>query len=126
MQAKHRGNDRKNQHDHNSGKRHTHTIKFQLLMHLKTGHILQTAVAERHQYDITLAREQIKDLPLGTICRADLDYQGLELAGATVLLPFKKPRHGSLLDKAKHFNQALARHRIKVEHRIVPWKSFAC
>ena len=93
-------------------------------MHRRTGLILQTAVAEQHQHDITLARQQIKDLPLGTVCLADLGYQGLELTGARVLLPFKTPRQGVLPDQAKRFNQAFARHRVTVEHRIRTLKVF--
>ena len=52
-------------------------------MHRRTGLILQTAVAEQHQHDITLARQQIKDLPLGTVCLADLGYQGRVSAFST-------------------------------------------
>lgn len=87
-------------------------------MHRRTGLILQTAVAEQHQHDITLARQQIKDLPVGTVCLADLGYQGLELTGARV------PRQGVLPAQAKRFNQAFARHRVTVEHRIRTLKVF--
>ena len=64
-------------------------------MHLRTGLILHTAVAEQHQHDVTLAREHLNDLPQGTVLLADLGYQGLVLTGARVLIPFKTPRQGN-------------------------------
>jgi hypothetical protein len=38
------------------------------------------------------------------------------LNGVTSVIPFKKPRGGTLTDEQKDFNQALARRRVRIEH----------
>ena len=88
------------------------------------GHILQVALAQGNEHDLTLARQQTPALPLGSLCIVDLGYQGLSLDGSEVVWPFKKPKHGVLEPEQQAFNLRLARVRIKVEHCIRCLKVF--
>lgn len=107
-----------------SGKKCTHTLKFQLVIDQASGAILQWAVAQANEHDITLARQQLKPLPQGTLCAVDLAYQGLTLEGCEVVWPFKKPKKRALEPEEKAFNRRLAQVRVKVEHRIRTLKIF--
>ena len=89
-----------------------------------TGAILQVAVAQANEHDVTLAREQTEPLPIGTICLADAGYQGLRWEGVKLLSPFKKPRNRALDPLQKAINRRLAQLRVKVEHRIRTLKIF--
>jgi IS5 family transposase len=89
-----------------------------------TGAMLQVAVAQANEHDVTLAREQTEPLPIGTICLADAGYQGLMWEEVTLLSPFKKPRNRTLDPLQKAFNRRLAQLRVKVEHRIRTLKIF--
>lgn len=107
-----------------NGEKHAHTIKFQLLMDKPTGAILQVAMAQANEHDVTLAREQTEPLPLGTICLADAGHQGLVWEGGKLLSPFKKPRNRELDPLQKAFNRRRAQLRVKVEHCIRTLKIF--
>lgn len=89
-----------------------------------TGAILQVAVAQANEHDVTLAREQTEPLPIGTICLADAGYQGFVWEGVTLLSPFKKPRNRALDPLQKAINRRLAQLRVKIEHRIRTLKIF--
>lgn len=93
-------------------------------MNEPTGAILQVAMAQANEHDVTLAQEQTEPLPLGTICLADAGYQGLMWEGMKLLLPFKKPRNRDLDPLQKAFNRRLAQLRVKIEHRIRTLKIF--
>lgn len=88
------------------------------------GRILQVALAQGNEHDLTLARQQTQALPFGSLCVVDLGYQGLSLDGSRVVWPFKKPKHGVLEPEQQAFNRCLARVRIKVEHCIRGLKVF--
>ena len=89
-----------------------------------TGEIRQLAIAQQHEHDLTLARQQPPPLPKNALCIVDLGYQGLSIDGCRVVWPFKKPKSRSLAPEEKAFNQRLARIRVKVEHRIRSLKIF--
>jgi IS5 family transposase len=59
-----------------------------------TGAILQVAVAQANEHDVTLARKQTEPLPIGTICLADAGYQGLCGKGWSFFHPLKNLETG--------------------------------
>lgn len=88
------------------------------------GYILHTAQAVSNEHDVTLARQHPEAFPPGCLCLGDLGYQGLEIEGCRILIPFKKPRQRELEPEQVAFNQVFARFRVKVEHSIRLLKIF--
>lgn len=88
------------------------------------GYILHTALAVSNEHDVTLARQHPEAFPPGCLCLGDLGYQGLEIEGCRILVPFKKPRQRELEPEQVAFNQVFARFRVKVEHSIRLLKIF--
>jgi len=107
-----------------SGKKRTHTLTFQLVTDLQSQTILQVAVAQANEHDVTLARQQLTALPSGALCLVDSGYQGVVIEEGTVIWPFKKPKTRELEPEEKAFNQRLAQVRVFVEHRIRSLKIF--
>ncbi|QLQ32180.1 MAG: hypothetical protein HZT40_11965 [Candidatus Thiothrix singaporensis] len=60
-----------------------------------SGHILHVAQAVSNEHDVTLARQHTEAFPPGCLCLGDLGYQGLEIEGCRILIPFKSPGCGS-------------------------------
>lgn len=89
-----------------------------------SGHILHVAQAVSNEHDVTLARQHPEAFPPGCLCLGDLGYQGLEIEGCRILIPFKKPRQRELEAEQIAFNQVFARFRVKVEHSIRLLKIF--
>ncbi|QLQ34220.1 MAG: transposase [Candidatus Thiothrix singaporensis] len=89
-----------------------------------SGHILHVAQAVSNEHDVTLARQHTEAFPPGCLCLGDLGYQGLEIEGCRILIPFKKPRLRELEPEQVAFNQVFARFRVKVEHSIRLLKVF--
>lgn len=89
-----------------------------------SGSIRHVAQALSNEHDVTLARQHPEAFPPGCLCLGDLGYQGLEIEGCRVLIPFKKPRQRELEPEQVAFNQGFARFRIKVEHSIRLLKIF--
>lgn len=48
----------------------------------------------------------------------DLGFEGLEIANAQIVLPWKKPKGRELADIQKQQNTCFARRRIRIEHAI--------
>lgn len=96
---------------------HTHTLKFQVVVDESDGPIVQVALAQGNEQDLTLARQQTQALPHGSLCIVDLGYQGLSLDGSHMVWLFK-PKHEVLEPEQQAFNRHLARVRIKIEHCI--------
>ena len=88
------------------------------------GSILHTVQAVSNEHDVTLARQHPQAFPPGCLCLGDRGYQGLEIEGCRILVPFKKPRQRELEPEQVAFNQVFARFRVKVEHRIRLLKIF--
>lgn len=89
-----------------------------------SGHILHVAPVLRNEHYVTLARQHPEAFPLGCLCLGDLGYQGLEIDGCRILIPFKKPRQRELEPEKITFDQVFARFRVKVEHSIRLLKIF--
>lgn len=56
--------------------------------------------------------------------RQDCGFQGYEPKGINIVMPFKKPRNGTLTQMQKWFNQYVGQRRIVVEHAIRGIKRF--
>ena len=59
------------------------------------------------------------------LCLADRGYQGFAKRHAGACTPTKKPRNQPLAEDEKQHNRALARLRVRVEHVIRRFKTFA-
>lgn len=114
-----RPQDAARQHACYSGKKKTHTVKNTIVTDRTGRHIVfvgETTAGSRH--DKRLAEDDAPPFPPGSYVPSDSGYQGLTVAGVTVLTPLKKPRGGVLTPDEQAVNTHLARHRIAVEHAI--------
>ncbi len=110
---------KKTKEDYYSGKKKQHTLKAQVIVHWKTGLILDVQTSKGSIYDFNLYKDTCPDwLPCDAKLLADNDYQGIAKLHEQSLTPFKKPRGGHLLELCKQANQYLAKCRILVEHKI--------
>lgn len=99
---------------HYSGKKKRHTVKNVVVTQGRRVQFLsRTAPGRRH--DKPLA-EPIQTLPQGAVVLGDSGFQGWQPAGATVLVPVKKPPGGELHPATVATNRALASCRVVVEH----------
>ena len=99
---------------HYSGKKKRHTVKNVVVTQGRQVRFLgRTAPGRRH--DKKLA-EPIREWPAGTVVLGDSGFQGWHPAGATVIVPGKKPRGAELHPATAATNRVLARCRVVVEH----------
>lgn len=73
---------------------------------------------EGSKHDKKICDEEPCQFQEGTSLAGDLGFEGYKPKGAQMLLPFKKPRNGSLSEEQKDFNKLLAGFRVKIEHII--------
>ena len=98
---------------HYSGKQKRHTVKNVVVTPGRQVRFLgRTAPGRRH--DKKLA-EPIREWPAGTVVLGDSGCQGWHPAGATVIVPGKKPRGAELHPATAATNRVLARCRVVVE-----------
>lgn len=113
----------KNQRAYYSGKKHTHTIKTEIVTDSK-GRILRLSKPYEgrvHDFEIRKTEGPLPAIPI----LADLGYQGLQNEhSAAAILPKKKPRNGSLSASEQARNTKLARCRIVVEHTFAHLKKW--
>lgn len=93
-------------------------------MHQSSQQILSIAIGYGSQHDISLAREDIRNLLISRYCFADLAYLGLKEIGCRLFTPLKKPKGGILEPLQKQINREISRRRIVVEHVIGRLKRF--
>ena len=93
-------------------------------MHQSSQQILNIAIGYGSQHDISLARENIRNLLISRYCFADLGYFGLKEIGCRLFTPFKKPKGGIREPLQKQINREISRRRIVVEHVIGRLKRF--
>ena len=114
----------KNQRDYYSGKKHTHTIKTEIVTNEK-GKILRVSKSyegRTHDFKIRKTEGALPTIPI----LADSGYQGLQNEHcAAVILPKKKPKNGSLSASECTRNTKLARCRIVVEHTFAHLKKWS-
>ena len=94
------------------------------MVHQSSQQILSIAIGYGSQHDISLARENIRNLLISRYCFADLAYLGLKEIGCRLFTPFKKPKGGVLEPIQKQINHEISRRRIVVEHVIGRLKRF--
>jgi len=95
-----------------------------VVVHQSSQQILSIAIGYGSQHDISLARENIRNLLISRYCFADLAYLGLKEIGCRLFTPFKKPKGGVLEPIQKQINHEISRRRIVVEHVIGRLKRF--
>ena len=106
-----------------SGKKKRHTIKNEIVI-TETGRIAATSPsAPGAVHDLTIRRRG-PPLPKGARAYADSGYQGYDKDHPDLDIPYKKPRGGKLTSEEKHYNHALSRFRVRVEHVIARMKKF--
>lgn len=114
----------KNQRDYYSGKKHTHTIKTEIVTNAK-GKILRVSKpyeGRTHDFEIRKTEGALPAIPI----LADSGYQGLQNEhSAAVILPKKKPKNGSLSASERARNTKLARCRIVIEHTFTHLKKWS-
>lgn len=111
--------DPKQQRDYYSGKKKTHTLTNDMIVHPASGHVCylsKTYPGRRH--DKGICDEEGYTFPALAQLFQDTGFQGYAPAGALVYQPKKKPR-GVELDLADRFiNSIISSSRIIVEHVI--------
>lgn len=106
------------QQDSYSGKKKAHTCKNLLLIAL-TGYVLFVSpTVEGKVHDKHLADRYFCQVERPSRVRADLGFVGFQPKEATLILPHKKPKGGSLTAIQKAENRQQARRRVFVEHAI--------
>ncbi|TXH70316.1 MAG: hypothetical protein E6Q85_07985 [Thiothrix sp.] len=111
------------QEDYYSGKRHTNTLKFQLVVDEATESTLQVALAQTQVHDVTLARQHTDPLPDRNAVLGGLRVSRLSV-GRWSVRPFKNPKRRALEPEEKAFNQCLAQVHVQIEHHIRSLKTF--
>lgn len=114
-----RPQDPEEQRQYYSGKKKTHTVKNNLIVHAETGRIAylgQTCEGKRH--DKKLADEEAYTFPTNSVLGQDTGFQGFEPLQVVLLQPKKKPKGKPIPDPQRIINRVISRFRITVEHAI--------
>ncbi len=69
-------------------------------------------------HDKKIADEENCQYPPNIRLRQDAGFQGYAPENVTIVMPFKKPKNGTLNKMQKWFNQYVAQRRIVIEHAI--------
>jgi hypothetical protein len=99
-----------------SGKKKRHTIKAQLVVCLKTLHILLVVCDKGRTHDFTVLKRCKLNILNAIKKYGDSGYQGIQKLYANSTTPHKKPRDGELTKDERRENRELARLRIPIEH----------
>ena len=101
-----------------SGKKKAHTYKNKVdcLDNQYVVFLSPTYLGSVH--DKKIADEEACQYPQDLRLRQDAGFQGYEPKGVDIVMPFKKPRNGTLTEMQKWFNQYVSQRRIVVEHAI--------
>jgi DDE superfamily endonuclease len=67
-------------------------------------------------HDKAIANEYPLILPLNSVLKQDLGFQGHNPQGVTVEIPFKKPKYGELTFGQKIYNKIFSSTRVVIEH----------
>jgi DDE superfamily endonuclease/Helix-turn-helix of DDE superfamily endonuclease len=99
-----------------SGKKKRQTIKVQLIVCLKTLHILLVVCGKGHTPDFTLLKRCKLRILTALKKYADSGDQGLLKLYANSSTPIKKPKNRELTKEERQYNRELATLRINIEH----------
>lgn len=112
-----------------SGKKKSHTVKRQLLVHPTTHKILaasKTVEGKRHDKKLCEDDGMILRAPPGAVGMGDSGYQGAETINPFVkfVYPTRKPKGKELTPIQQETNRTIARIRVAVEHPFAWMKHF--
>ena len=102
-----------------SGKKHTHTVKNDVIVTLKSRvvkYLSQTYEGKKN--DKKICDEEQPTFPSGSTLYKDAGFQGYEPVGVKTFQPKKKPRGRDLSAKDKQRNHRISQVRVVVEHVI--------
>jgi len=114
-----RPKDEKEQKKYYSGKKKTHTVKNNVIVHTesrKVSYLSKTVEGKKH--DKKLSDEEELTFPPNSILLQDTGFQGFAPDKVIVLQPKKKPRNNELTVEEKVINRAISSARIVVENVI--------
>jgi hypothetical protein len=106
-----------------SGKKHTHTVKNDLIVTLKNRavkYLSQTYEGKKN--DKKICDEEQPTFPAGSTLYQDAGFQGYAPVGVKTLQPKKKPRGRELSAQDKQRNRRISKVRVVVEHVIASVK----
>jgi len=101
-----------------SGKKKAHTYKNKVDCLENQYVVFLSATYAGSVHDKKIADEEACQYPEGIRLRQDSGFQGYEPEGVDIIMPFKKPRNGTLCGMKKWFNQYVSQRRIVIEHAI--------
>ena len=112
-----------------SGKKKSHTVKRQLLVHPTTHKILavsKTVEGKRHDKKLCEDDGMILRAPPGAVGMGDSGYQGAEDINPLIkfVYPTRKPKGKELTPIQRETNRTIARIRVAVEHPFAWMKHF--
>jgi len=110
--------DDKAQEQQYSGKKKAHTYKNKVDCLDNQYVVFLSATYLGSVHDKKIADEEACQYPKGIRLRQDLGFQGYEPEGGYAIMPFKKPRKGTLCWIKRWFNQYVGQRRIVIEHAI--------
>lgn len=107
-----------------SGKKKAHTYKNKVDCTVNQYVVFLSKTFLGTIHDKKIADEEACNYPEGVRLLQDSGFQGYAPPSVHILMPFKKPRKGTLSELKKWFNQYVGQRRIVVEHAIRGIKRF--
>lgn len=99
-----------------SGKKKRHTLKNVTLIDEFLYILFLSITYPGSVNDKTIADLSKYPLPEGSYLMQDLGFQGFELPGVEIIMPYKKPPGGSLTPEQKEANREVSKVRVYIEH----------
>ena len=113
-----------------SGKKKRHTIENLIVSDEHKRVLILTPTCEGREHDYTMFKEtELGDvIPVQCFVFVDLGFQGMQTdyPHLIVMIPFKKPKGGTLSEVEKKFNKVIAQCRVLSEHTIAGIKRLRC
>ena len=107
-----------------SGKKKAHTYKNKVDCLDNQYVVFLSATYLGSVHDKKIADLEDCKYPTGIRLRQDCGFQGYEPQGVHTVMPFKKPKNGTLTGMQRWFNQYVGQRRIVIEHAIRGIKRF--
>lgn len=113
-----RPQDKEDRKTYYSGKKKTHTVKNDVIVHQDKKVVFLSDTYEGKKHDKKIADEEGYQFSAGSTLWQDTGFQGYAPEGVTIQQPKKKPRNAELTETEKADNQAISKVRVKVEHHL--------
>jgi hypothetical protein len=107
-----------------SGKKWTHTHKFQIIMGESTGEIFEVTDTYGKDHDFNLFKQNMANYSREACFVGDAGYEGLTNEFPNSFTPFKNTNNTKISAFQSVCNQHFAQKRIKIEHKIRSIKIF--